>query len=66
MIQRTPFVKGITSGKLVQRYAGPVRVTEVLGNDRYRVQTPSKDRRRFKGVIASDKMKLFKAQEPNK
>ena len=62
MVERTPYVKGITSGKLVQRYIGPVRVMEVLSNDRYRVQSLSKDRRRFKGVIASDKMKLYKVQ----
>lgn len=62
MVERTPFVKGITSGKLVQKYIGPVRVMEVLSNDRYRVQSLSKDRRRFKGVVASDKMKRYQVQ----
>lgn len=62
MIERTPIVKGLTSGKLVGRYIGPVRVQQVLPNDRYRVESLSKDRRRFRGVVSSDKMKLFKTQ----
>lgn len=65
LVERTPMVKGLSSGKLVQKYTGPVQITHVLGNDRYRVQSLSKDRRRFKGVVASDKLKLFKAQKFN-
>lgn len=62
MVERTLLVKGLTSGKLVQTYVGPVKVSDVLGNDRYRVQSLSADRRRFKGVVANDRLKLFKVQ----
>lgn len=62
MVQRTPMVKGLASGKLVQRYTGPVKVVQVLPNDRYRIESLSRDRRRMRGVVASDKMKLFKSQ----
>ncbi|KAH0807942.1 hypothetical protein MTP99_006159 [Tenebrio molitor] len=62
-VERTPIIKGLASGKLVQKYIGPVQVTEVLPNDRYRVQSLSKDRRRFRGVVASDRMKIFTAQK---
>ncbi|KAJ8912734.1 hypothetical protein NQ315_016689 [Exocentrus adspersus] len=62
MIEKTPIVKGITSGKLVQRYIGPVVVTQVLPNDRYKVESLLRDRRRFRGAVASDKMKLFRKQ----
>ncbi|XP_023311907.1 uncharacterized protein K02A2.6-like [Anoplophora glabripennis] len=38
LVRRTPLVKGLTSGKLVQKYMGPVVVTHVLGQWRnYRV-----------------------------
>ncbi|KAJ8915387.1 hypothetical protein NQ315_008274 [Exocentrus adspersus] len=62
MIEKTPIIKGLTSGKLVQRYIGPVVVKQVLPNDRYKVESLSRDRRRFRGVVASDKMKLFRKQ----
>lgn len=62
LVERTLLVKGLSSGKLVPKYIGPVKITEVLGNDRYRVVSLSKDKRRFKGVIASEKLKLFKPQ----
>jgi hypothetical protein len=62
-VERTPIIKGLASGKLVQKYIGPVQVTEVLPNDRYRVQSLSKDQRRFRGVVASDRMKIFTAQK---
>jgi hypothetical protein len=58
-VERTLLVKGLSSGKLVPKYIGPVKIIAVLGNDRYRVASFSKDRRRFKGVVASDRLKLF-------
>ncbi|KAJ8937263.1 hypothetical protein NQ318_020650 [Aromia moschata] len=63
LVERTPMIKGLSSGKLVQKFTGPVQVTHVLGNDRYRVQSLSRDKRRFKGVVASDRLKLFKIQK---
>ncbi|KAJ8914875.1 hypothetical protein NQ315_014888 [Exocentrus adspersus] len=62
MFEKTPILKGISSGKLVQRYVGPFKVVKVLPNDRYVVKSLSKDRRCFNGVVASDKLKLFKPQ----
>ncbi|KAJ8950132.1 hypothetical protein NQ314_007985 [Rhamnusium bicolor] len=49
MIERKPMVKGLASGKLVEKYIGPVMVQQVLPKDRYRVGSLSKDKRRFKG-----------------
>ncbi|KAJ8959798.1 hypothetical protein NQ318_011530 [Aromia moschata] len=43
LVERTPMIKGLSSGKLVQKFAGPVQVTHVLGNDRYRVQSLLED-----------------------
>lgn len=63
MVERTPLIKGLTSGKLVQKYIGPMKVVATLPNDRYQVESLSKDKRRFKGVVASDKMKIFKIQK---
>lgn len=62
LVERTMLVRGLTSGKLVPRYIGPVKIVEVLGNDRYRVISFSKDRRRFKGVVSSERLKVFKPQ----
>jgi translation initiation factor IF-1 len=63
LVKRTLLVKGLSSGKLVPKYIGPVKIIAVLGNDRYRVASFSKDRRRFKGVVASDRLKLFVPQD---
>ncbi|KAH0811943.1 hypothetical protein GEV33_010848 [Tenebrio molitor] len=63
LVERTLLVKGLSSGKLVPKYIGPVKIIAVLGNDRYRVASFSKDRRRFKGVVASDRLKLFVPQD---
>lgn len=62
MVERTPMVKGLTSGKLVQRFIGPVKVQKILPNDRYHVESLSRDKRRFRGVVSSDKMKLYRTQ----
>uniref|UniRef100_V5GQJ9 Retrotransposable element n=1 Tax=Anoplophora glabripennis TaxID=217634 RepID=V5GQJ9_ANOGL len=63
LVERTMFIKGLTSGKLVPKYIGPLRIIQVLGNDRYRVASFTKDRRRFKGIVASDRLRLFKPQK---
>lgn len=63
LVKRTQLVKGLSSGKLVSKYIGPVKVIQEMGNDRYRVISLSKDRRRFRGVVASDRLKLFRAQD---
>lgn len=60
MVERTPIVTGIASGKLVQKFIGPVQITHVFVNDRYRVQSLSKDKRQFKGVVANDRLKFSK------
>jgi hypothetical protein len=39
-------------------------VKTILGDDRHRVASLSKDRRRFKGVVASDRLKLFVGTYP--
>lgn len=49
------------SRKLAPKYSGPMIITEVLGNDRYRVEDlPSSTRSRskkYKNVVAIDRMK---------
>ncbi|KAJ8983227.1 hypothetical protein NQ317_005316 [Molorchus minor] len=62
LVERKLLVKGLKSGKLVPKYIGPVQIVEVVGNDRYRVASFSKDKRRFKGIVASDRFRLFKPQ----
>lgn len=50
------------SRKLVPKFQGPYRVTEVLGNDRYKVEdTPltRKGNRPYSAVVAVDKMKAW-------
>ncbi|KAJ8929325.1 hypothetical protein NQ314_018002 [Rhamnusium bicolor] len=61
LVKKSPIIKGLKSGKLVQKYMGPVRVTAALPNDRHDVQSLSKGRRRLRGVVASDRLKLFKS-----
>lgn len=63
LVERSMLVKGLKSGKLVPKYIGPVKIVEKLGNDRYKVVSFSKDRRRFRGVVASDRLRLFKPQQ---
>lgn len=62
LVERKLLVKGLTSGKLVPKYIGPVQIVEVLGNDRYGVTSFSKDKRRFKGIVASEGFRLLKLQ----
>ncbi|KAJ8970407.1 hypothetical protein NQ317_017189 [Molorchus minor] len=62
LVEKTTLVKGLSSGKLVPKYVGPVKIIDVLGNDRYRVVSFSTDKRRLKGVVASDRLKPFKSQ----
>lgn len=62
-IERRVLKKGITSGKLVDKYAGPYKVIAVLPNDRYRVESLNNRGRKYRNVIAADKMKPFKIQE---
>lgn len=62
LVERTRLVRGLTSGKLVAKYLGPVRIMEVLGNERYRVESLSRDKRRFKGVVSSERLKVFRTQ----
>lgn len=62
-VERRILKKGITSGKLVDKYAGPYKVVKILDNDRYRVESLNVRGRRYRNIIASDKMKPFRIQE---
>ncbi|CAH1998111.1 unnamed protein product, partial [Acanthoscelides obtectus] len=45
------------SRKLVPKYKGPFKVTKVLYNDRYEVVDLRENYKRYKTVVAADKMK---------
>lgn len=59
MVERKILRPGISSGKLVPRYAGPYRVTAILPNDRYEVTSLMKGKRAYKNIIARDKIKIW-------
>lgn len=61
-VQRRVMKKGLTSGKLVDKYAGPYKVVKVFDNDRYRVMSLNKRGRKYNNVVAADKMKKFVVQ----
>lgn len=61
-VQRRVIKKGLTSGKLVDKYAGPYKIVKVFDNDRYRVTSLNKKGRKYNNVIASDKIKKFVVQ----
>lgn len=59
VVFREPLATG-ESRKLTRKYRGPYQVTDVLYGDRYRVEdfTNVDGRRRFKGVVSADHMRL--------
>lgn len=61
-VQRKIIKKGLTSGKLVDKYAGPYKIVNVYNNDRYRVTSLNKRGRKYSNVIAADKIKKFVVQ----
>jgi transposase InsO family protein len=63
MVERKILRPGLTSGKLVPRYAGPYKINAVLPNDRYEVSSAARGKRAYKSVVARDRMKLWKARQ---
>ena len=61
-VQRRIIKKGLISGKLVDKYAGPYKDVKANDNDRYRVTSLNKRSRKYNNVIAADKMKHFTVQ----
>lgn len=61
-VQRKIIKKGLTSGKLVDKYAGPYKIVKIYDNDRYRVMSLNTRGRKYNNVIAADKMKKFIVQ----
>lgn len=59
LVERRILRPGLTSGKLVPRYAGPYKVTAVLPNDRYEVSSVAKGKKAYKNIVARDKMKTW-------
>lgn len=59
MVERKILCPGLKSGKLVQRYAGPYKITAVLPNDRYEVTSYIKGKRAYKNIVARDKIKIW-------
>ena len=59
MIERRILRPGLTSGKLVPKYAGPYKITAILPNDRYEVTSQMKGKRAYKNIIARDKIKVW-------
>lgn len=59
MVERKILCPGLKSGKLVQRYAGPYKITAVLPNDRYEVTSYMKGKRAYKNIVARDKIKIW-------
>lgn len=49
-VERTLLIPGLRSGKLVPKYMNPVKIMEVLKNDRYRVILLTADKPRFNSV----------------
>lgn len=62
MVERKLLKRGITSGKLVDRYAGPYKVIAALPHDRYTVRSFAKGRRSYQNTIAVDHMKPWRDQ----
>lgn len=62
MVERKILRPGLTSGKLVPKYAGPYKITAVLPNDRYEVSSAARGKRAYKSVVARDKIKLWRAR----
>lgn len=62
MVERKILRPGLSSGKLVPKYAGPYKVTAVLPHDRYEVSSPMKGKRFYKNIIARDKIKLWQSR----
>lgn len=63
IVERKVLRPGLTSGKLVQRYAGPYKVTAVLPNDRYEVTANSRGKRAYRNIVARDKIKRWVERE---
>lgn len=59
MVERKILKPGLSSGKLVPKYAGPYKVTAILPNDRYEVTSLTKGKRAYKNIIARDKIKIW-------
>lgn len=59
MVERKILRKGLMSGKLVPRYAGPYRVSAILPHDRYEVTSASKGKQSYRGIVARDKIKKW-------
>lgn len=59
MVERKILRPGLSSGKLVPRYAGPYKVTAILPNDRLEVSSISQRKRSYRNVVARDKVKLW-------
>lgn len=62
MVERKILRPGLTSGKLVPKYAGPYKVIAVLPNDRYEVASAAMGKRAYKSVVARDKIKTWRAR----
>lgn len=63
MVERKILRPGLSSGKLVAKYAGPYKITAVLPNDRYEVRSFEKGKRAYKNIIARDKIKIWHPRE---
>jgi len=62
MIQRQVLGQPGESKKMLAKYKGPYVITEVLPNDRFRVQdlhVIQRTQKFYKGVVAIDQMKLY-------
>lgn len=62
MVERRIMKPGLTSGKLVPRFAGPYKITAVLPNDRYEVTSAERGKRAYKNIVARDKIKEWRAR----
>lgn len=63
MVERKILRKGLMSGKLVPRYAGPYRVTAALPHDRYKVTSAAKGKQAYTGIVARDKIKSWHTRD---
>lgn len=62
MVERKILRPGLTSGKLIPKYAGPYKVTAVLPHDRYEVASFARGKKAYKNVVARDKLKIWRAR----
>lgn len=62
MVERKILRPGLSSGKLVPKYAGPYKITAVLPNDRYEVTSAARGKRAYKNIVARDKLKVWNAR----